>query len=56
MKPISQILEIQSQDRGNLKKHFSKIRWLTFLAQYVKNQLVLIMKPSVVTNVINGSI
>ena len=58
MKPITinQILKIQSQDRGNKKKHFSKIKWLTFLTQYVKSQLVLIMKLSVVTNVINGSI
>ena len=53
MIPISQILEIQSQDRGNKKKYFSKIKWLTLLAQYVKSQLVLLMKPYVVTNVIN---
>ena len=49
MKPISQFLEIHSQNRGNKKNTL-------LFPQYVKNQLVLIMKPPVVTNVINGSI
>ena len=55
MKPISQILEIQIQDRG-IKKKKHKTKWLTFLAQYVESQLELIMKQFVVTIVINGSI
>ena len=55
MKPISQILEIQIQDRGIKKKHY-KTKWLTFLAQYVKSQLELIMEQFVASNVIHGSI
>ena len=43
MKPISQ-------------KKKNKTKWLTFLAQYVKSQLELIMKQFAVTNIINGSI
>ena len=54
MKP-SQVLEIQIQGRG-IKKKYYKTKWLTFRPQYVKSQLELIMKQSVVTNVINGSI
>ena len=55
MKPTSQILGIQIQDRG-IKKKYYKTKWLTFLAQYVKSHLELIMKQFVVTNVIKGSI
>ena len=55
MKPTSQILGIQIQDRG-IKKKYYKTKWLTFLVQYVKSHLELIMKQFVVTNVIKGSI
>ena len=54
MKHISQILEFRFRTE-ELKKHY-KTKWLTFLAQYVKSQLELIMKQFVMTNVITGSI